>query len=67
MTVSDLIAILQEMPPKAVVMLSEHGRETVVFVRKFDIALVAMREVPDEYRKTYETVAGDDANGVYLG
>ena len=70
MTVSDLIAILQRMPPEAVVVLGEHNRETVVAVRKHDIALIAMREVSDEQRETYEPVAQDDeydAKGVYLG
>lgn len=67
MTVADLISILQTMPPAALVVLGEHNRETVVSVRKFDIAQVALRSVPDEYRETYEVVAGDDANGVYLG
>lgn len=69
MKVSDLIAILQRMPPAAVVVLGEHNRETVVSVRKFDIALVSLREVRDEYRETYRLIAGDenDAKGVYLG
>lgn len=69
MTVSDLIAILQPMPPEAVVVLSEHNRETVVSVRKFDIALVSLREVQDEYRETYETIAADEnkLQGVLLG
>lgn len=69
MTVSDLISILQTMPPGAVVVLSEHNRETVVSVRTMDIARVALREVPFEYRETYETVAGDESElrGVLLG
>lgn len=70
MTVSDLIAILQGMPPEAVVVLGEHNRETVVAVRKHDIALIPMRQVAGEYRETYETVAQDDEHdtqGVLLG
>jgi hypothetical protein len=69
MTVSDLISILQTMPPAALVVLGEHNRETVVSVRKFDIALAALRKVQDEYRETYETVAGDEneLQGVLLG
>jgi hypothetical protein len=57
------------MPPEAVVVLSEHNRETVVSVRKFDIALVSLREVQDEYRETYETIAADEneLQGVLLG
>jgi hypothetical protein len=69
-TVTDLISILQQMPPEALVVLAEHNRDTVVSVRKFDIALVVLREVPFELRETYETVAHADkrdAQGVYLG
>lgn len=70
MTVTELISILRPMPPEALVVFSEHNRDTVVSVRKFDIALVALREVPYEYRRTYETVAHDDEHdtqGVLLG
>lgn len=70
MTASELIAILQTMPPPAVVVLGEHSRDTVVSMRTHDIALIAMCEVPNEYRDTYEPVARDeehDKEGVILG
>lgn len=69
MTVSELISILRQMPPEALVVLAERNRETVVSVRKFDIALAALRKVQDEYRETYETVTGDEneLQGVLLG
>lgn len=62
MTIAELISILQAMPPQAVVVLGEHNRDTVVPARKHDIALVTLQAVPEEYRETYDTVAGDDAH-----
>jgi hypothetical protein len=69
MTVTELISMLQQMPPEALVGLGEHNRDTVVSVRKFDIALVALRDMKFQHRKAYETVAHadeHDAQGVLL-
>ena len=70
MTVSELISILQTMPPEAVVVLAAQPADTVAAVRRHDIALMSLRKIQDEYVTTYETVADDeahDAQGVYLG
>ena len=70
MTVTDLISILQQHDPAAVVVLAVRNSENVVSLRKHDIERVALLKVLGEYRDTYETVAHagkHDAQGVLLG
>ena len=69
MTVSELISILQQQDPAAVVVLAVRNSENVVSLRKHDIERVALLKVLGEYRDTYETVAQadeHDAPGVLL-
>ena len=69
MTVSDLISILQQQDPAAIIVLAVRNSENVVSLRKHEIERVALLKVPFEYRETYETVAGDESElrGVLLG
>ena len=70
MTVFDLISILQQHDPAAIVVLEVRNSENCVAVRKSGIERVALLKVHGEYRDTYETVAQadeHDAQGVLLG
>ena len=69
MRVIDLISILQQQDPVAVVVLStETGPVDVVAVERADVCAVKLRAVDDdEYRKRYAVVADDGVAGVWLG
>ena len=69
MTVSELISILQQQDPAAIIVLAVRNSENVVSPRKHEIERVALLNMPFEYRETYETVAGDESElrGVLLG
>ena len=74
MTVSDLISILQQHDPAAVVVLSMCpgegvGDRDVTAVERADICAVQLRAVSavGEYRNRYEVVADDGVPGVWLG
>lgn len=72
MIVADLISILQQHDPAAVVVLSMCpgkgvGDRDVVTVERTDVCAVQLREIDaSEYRKRY-TVALDGVAGVWLG
>jgi hypothetical protein len=72
MTVSDLISILQQHDPAAVVVLSMCpdegiGDKDVAAVVRSDVCAVQLRAIDaGEYRKRY-AVALDGVNGVWLG
>lgn len=74
MTVQDLISILQQQDPSAVVVLStlpgEGARDRdVTAVERSDICAVQLRAVVDgeEYRARYAVVLENGAPGVWLG
>ena len=69
MTVSDLISILQQHDPAAVVVLSTGtGPVDVVAVQRADVCAVRLRAIDDdEYRKRYAVVVEDGVAGVWLG
>lgn len=73
MTVSELISILQQHDPAAVVVLStypgEGARDLVVTaVERIDVCAVQLRAInDDEYRRRYAVVADDGVTGVWLG
>ncbi len=71
MTVTDLISILQQHDPKAVVVVSMCpgkgvGDRDVVTVERTDVSAMQLRAVDDdEYRKRYAVDVG--VAGVWLG
>jgi hypothetical protein len=73
MTVSDLISILQQHDPAAVVVLSvctgeDVGDREAVTVERADICAVQLRAIDDgEYRKHYAVSLDGDVPGVWLG
>lgn len=73
MTVSDLISILQQHDPAAVVVLSMCpddglGDKDVAAVMRSDVCAVQLRAVDDgEYRKHYAVALEGDVPGVWLG
>lgn len=74
MRVADLISILQQHAPAALVVVSMcpgegTGDRDVVAVERADICAVQLRAVDDgeEYRARYVVVLGDGAPGVWLG
>lgn len=73
MTVQDLISILQQQDPAAVVVLSTYPGKgardgDVTTVERIDICAVQLRAVDDgEYRKHYAVALEGDVPGVWLG
>lgn len=72
MNVKDLISILQQHDPEAVVVVSmcpseDSGDRDVVAIERSDISAVQLRAVDeDEYRKPYATVLDGGVAGVCL-
>lgn len=72
MTVADLISILQQHDPAAVVVVSmcpseDSGDRDVVAIESGDISAVHLRAVDEEeYRKCYAAVLEDGVAGVWL-
>lgn len=72
MNVADLISILQQHEPAAVVVLSmcpekSTGDLYVVAVERTDICAVQLRAIDaDEYRKRYAVAVEGDVPGVWL-
>ena len=72
MTVAELIAVLQQHDPAAVVVVSmchdeNSGDRDVVAVERMDVCAVHLRAVDeDEYRKQYATILEGGVAGVCL-
>ena len=72
MTVAELISILQQHDPSAVVVVSmcpseDSGDRDVVEIERTDVCVVHLRAVDeDEYRKQYATVLEGGIAGVCL-
>ena len=73
MNVADLISILQQQDPAAVVVVSMcHGEgvgdRDIVTVERIDVSAIQVRAIDDEeYRKRYEVVVEGGVPGVWLG
>ena len=72
MLVAELIAVLQQHDPEAVVVVSmcpseDSGDRDVVSIERTDVCAVHLRAVDEEeYRKCYATVLEDGVAGVCL-